>query len=408
MRVWLAAVLVLGVALQQTADPIARLNAWFAAVERHQPGTADAWAHGIGTWSSFELRELSADLAIFLEALDQAHLFKPRMRPWPRPSRPRPRNVVNAIRALAGELVRRGDVSTSNEFLKRAALLHADIAMLVPFEPGVLAPPARSANPRSARAPRSSERLVVQTEDGLLLGVEYATRHWQIGRTVIEAVAPDAARDDTARLWYRATMVYLLREEQFGDAYPHMKAALDAIAGDARLLFYAGAMHETFASGSAQAVARALESRVDLRSDVRSMEDELEKAETFFRKSLIADPQFSEARLRLGRVLGLLGRHQEAGAELRQTIPQLKDSRLVYYGELFLGHEEAAMRRRLAAQEHFERAAALYPRAQSPRLSCCSPRAPVPAALNSRPSRRKPKRCGLTCWSPRTAARCSA
>ncbi len=171
------------------------------------------------------------------------------------------------------------------------------------------------------------------------------------------------------RAWYRATTAYLEREEQFAYAVPHLNAGLRLLPGDARLLFYAGAMHEAFAGPLLQAASRALESRADLKSEVGSVETELELAERFFRKSLVADPAFAEARLRLGRVLGLLGRHEEATEQLRQTIPQLKDSQLVYYAELFLGHEEAAMRRRVAAREHFERAAALYPRAQSPRLA---------------------------------------
>ena len=105
---------------------------------------------------------------------------------------------------------------------------------------------------------------------------------------------------------------------------PHLNAGLHLLPGDARLLFYAGALHEAFASPSVQAASRALESRPNLRSEVGSVEAELELAERFFRQTLAADPRFAEARLRLGRVLGLLGRHEEAANELRRSIPQLE------------------------------------------------------------------------------------
>ena len=163
-------------------------------------------------------------------------------------------------------------------------------------------------------------------------------------------------------------MAYLQAQERFGDCHLHLRPALEAVPGDARLLFYAGALHEAYASASLQAAARSMESQ-GLRSVVRSVDAELDEAEEYFRKALAADAGFAETRLRLGRVLGLLGRHDEAATQLRQAIPHLTDPQLVYYAELFLGREESAMRRRQAAREHFERAAGLYPRAQSPRLA---------------------------------------
>ena len=160
MRTWLAATLVF---LQTQAgpprqspgerapvEPIARMKAWFAAVERHEPGRADAPAVEIAAWSPIDLHELSADLVIFLGRIDGAHLFKPRARPRPRSSRPRPRPVVEAIRALAGELLRGTGPEASNQFLKRAALLHADVAMLVPRTRGQAPEPEQSAEPQVA------------------------------------------------------------------------------------------------------------------------------------------------------------------------------------------------------------------------------------------------------------------
>jgi tetratricopeptide (TPR) repeat protein len=374
MHLGLVAALILGVPIQTPAvDPIARMSEWMAAVERHKPGTADAPARVIGAWPRSELRDFFADLTFFLGVVEDVNGLPPRKRPILRPSRPRPRAVLNAIRGLAKEMAQRRDW---DQFLKRAALLHADIAMLVPLErSSVQTPspqadrPSPEADPLRRRRASSSGRIIVETEDGVALDIEYATFHWDIGRTTLDSAAPDPARDETVRAWYRATTAYLEREEQLAYALPHLNAGLRLLPGDAHLLFYAGALHETFAGPPVQAASRELESREGLKSEVGSVETELELAEKCFRRALAADPRLAEARLRLGRVLGLQGRHDEAAAELRESIPQLGDTQLLYYGTLFLGREEAARGRRDAAREHFERAATLYPRAQSPRLA---------------------------------------
>jgi tetratricopeptide (TPR) repeat protein len=374
MHLGLIAALLFAVPIQIPADePIARMSDWMVAVERHKPGTADAPARVIGAWPRADLRDFQADLTFFLGVVEAVNGLPPRKRPMLQPSRPRPRPVVSAIRGFARELAQRRDWDL---FLKRAALLHADIAMLVPLErssvqtPSPQAdPPSPQADPLRRRRASSSGRIIVETEDGVALDLEYGTLHWDIARTTLESAARDPARDETVQAWYRATTAYLENEEQFAYTVPHLNAGLRLLPGDARLLFYAGALHEAFASPSVQAASRALESRPNLKSEVGSVEAELELAERFFRQTLAADPRFAEARLRLGRVLGLLGRHEEAANELRRSIPQLGDTQLVYYAELFLGHEEAALRRRDAAREHFARAATLYPRAQSPRLA---------------------------------------
>jgi len=67
-------------------------------------------------------------------------------------------------------------------------------------------------------------------------------------------------------------------------------------------------------------------------------------------------------------VIGGLGRHAEAASELRRAVGELTDEQQLYYAELFLGAEEAALGNREAARIAYERAAALFPQAQSPLL----------------------------------------
>lgn len=76
----------------------------------------------------------------------------------------------------------------------------------------------------------------------------------------------------------------------------------------------------------------------------------------------------SEARIRLGRVLSLRGRPERARHELQQAIASTRDSRLLYYSQLFLADAEQALGNFDAARTAYESAAALYARAQSPYL----------------------------------------
>jgi tetratricopeptide (TPR) repeat protein len=95
-------------------------------------------------------------------------------------------------------------------------------------------------------------------------------------------------------------------------------------------------------------------------------------AEGFFRRALTLDPNMAIARLHLGRVVGLQGRHKEAAGELRTALSSLTDAtdaRQRYFAELFLGSEEQALGHASEAVAAFQRARLLFPNAQSPYLA---------------------------------------
>jgi tetratricopeptide (TPR) repeat protein len=93
---------------------------------------------------------------------------------------------------------------------------------------------------------------------------------------------------------------------------------------------------------------------------------ELREAEGLFRRVLEIKPDYAEARLRYGRVLGGLGKHAEAAAELRRALAGLADRQMLYLAELFLGGEEEALGNRDSARLAYQQAADLFPLAQSP------------------------------------------
>ena len=76
----------------------------------------------------------------------------------------------------------------------------------------------------------------------------------------------------------------------------------------------------------------------------------------------------TKARIRLGRVLGRRGRHQEAIDELRRATMETRDRLLQYYAQMFLGAEAAALDLADEARGAYERAGELFPLAQSPHM----------------------------------------
>jgi tetratricopeptide (TPR) repeat protein len=84
---------------------------------------------------------------------------------------------------------------------------------------------------------------------------------------------------------------------------------------------------------------------------------------------LAAQPDNLEARVRHGRVLGQLGRHRQSADTLRGAIQRGVSGEFLYLAQMFLATQEEALGNYAEARTHYEHAASLYPRAQSPRLA---------------------------------------
>lgn len=331
-----------------------RLQKWLAVVERREPGTVDDLAIEVRSWRRTELEDLWIDMTAVLKLMrdPKATVFflqsdgkrVPRQVFYSRPE-------LERLSALASHALEHGD---ENYILKRGALLHTDIAMQLAAEDG---PPVGR--------PDGGLQMLMRLADGRQLGFEDAAGHWELARTLLDAVTPDPSSDEMVRLWYRATAAHLQRQEQFDTA--HFERALKLFPADADIVFLSGCLHETFATPGLQRVVQSAPRGVTFA--VGSERTELRQAETFFRRALEINPALTEARVRLGRVLGLLGRHADAASALRPAVSTIHDSQLLYYAELFLGGAAEALGDRDQARASYEHAAALYPRAQSPRMA---------------------------------------
>ena len=332
---------------QPAAAPwLVGLSSWLEAVNEHRPGTVDMAARLTGFSSEGDLREARTDF-LALVAICKRELGRS-AKPAPVVYRdtPIPFADLREVLGLTDDEAAKGN---ANRVLLRAAILHADVAMLViPLLPG-----------RTGCSARAS----VLVRDGNRVGVGCIGFHWTNGRMLLDAVRPDPSADQIVRLWYHATIAYLLETGDFANADLQIGHGRLLFPSDPAILFEHGYYHEGIASPLIQPAA--LESG----ADAYDAKVHLDEANDLYRRAVKENPQFVEARVHHGCVLGLLGRHRDAAEELRIAAASAMGPQLRYYAELFLGHAEESLGNRVAARDHYRQASALYPQAQSPLLA---------------------------------------
>jgi tetratricopeptide (TPR) repeat protein len=227
--------------------------------------------------------------------------------------------------------------------------------------------------PSVGYVPRTHQRTTLHLDDGRQQGLDQSVSHLEVARRLLDLVRPNPERDARGyperdamvRQWYRATSAILLQTEHLD--FDHFRDAMRLFPDDAEVLFLAGALHETLAGPLVQDGLRTARLPTGLSYPVEGERDELRLAEGLFRRSLEADPTRVEAHLRLGRVLGLLGRHEDAVTELRAAAGP--EPLVEYYRALFLGRALDATGAVEQARASYHRAAELFPRAQSPYIA---------------------------------------
>ncbi len=302
----------------QTPPPVDRFQQWLTAIDAHQPGDPGKIAVDVSTWTAHELEAVIAEAKRYARTLAKT------------------------------------DAHRANHILLRGAALHADIGRLIPDD-------------TVRRSPTQKTAYIVR--DGRWTGIRYVSLHWQFGRSLLDSIAPDPAAHPDVHAWYVDTAADLLRMRQSAAAVEQYARARQLFPSDPAILFGSGVLHEMFASASLQAAAESVTESNRTTAAVSPARAELVRAERFFRDTLKHQPDHLEARVRHGRVLDYLGRHDEASEELRRAISDGAKEQLSYLAHLFLGHVEEARGRDEAARTAYERASALYPNAQSPRLA---------------------------------------
>jgi tetratricopeptide (TPR) repeat protein len=350
-----------------------RFQEWSRLVWTHTPGELDEAARAVAAWPPADLLAVRTDLwaavkliaggakrgAVAQYTIDGDWLPSTQMaNPTARPRAIRSADLPDLLSLAGDRPMRELDAAAVTRFMKRAALLHTDIAVLFPAANELAAP-------RRNRQPASSALRIVDGEDK---GWQPNPVHWDFGRTALDGVRPNPATDRFVSAWYLATSAYQGLRREYGFLRLQLERGRALFTKDALLLLYSGVMHEAHAAPLVQTALQSLSSHA-FRPTVNSTADELKLAEGFFRRALDLDPGMTIARLHLGRVLGLQGRHKEAAGELRRAQSSLTDARQRYFAELFLGAEEQALGRAAEAIAAFQRARLLFPNAQSPYLA---------------------------------------
>ena len=376
------------------AGRIERLERWLKAVARHTPGEDDEALEEVAGWRNADLRELWIDANVLSQILlgHAVNRFSVRVEGEKsatqiRYSRPLLDRLAVLACAAGGVVFEANCIALQaydrldpelrrlavlvwttkhngdgNYIARHGALLHGDIP--------VLAPQAMVAEPSSSAGPR---RFRMEIADGREVNLRQSAVHWEFARMLLDFVKPtgsghaDPGRDPMVRDWYRATAAWMQLREDHDEL--HIARARELFPNDPDILFLSGCQRETYASPPIQTAVRSAVLPTGVTMGVGSEQMELRQAERFFRRTLEIKPEHSEARLHQGRVLGLLGKHAEAAIALRLAVTDVRDDSLRYYAEQFLGAEEEALGNREGARAAYQRAASLFPSAQSPLLA---------------------------------------
>ena len=166
------------------------------------------------------------------------------------------------------------------------------------------------------------------------------------------------------RTWYLMWEAFRQGFSMAGDAplSDHLAEGLSAFPQDADMLLSAGARHELVWWGVPQNPQR------DPDGSSRAAQNSLNEARRYFRKSVDANPKAIEARIRLGRVLTLLGDFDAAGEQLTGS-SQSGQPAFEYLRLLFLGDLRERQNDPAGAMVSYEEAIGLTPSPQSARLA---------------------------------------
>ena len=349
-------------AQESAADPrMVRVEEWLKAILHHQPGEFDEAAERMAHWSHGDLQALSVDAVALSQLMRDLRVnFFNLRRPGQKVTqqvRFTPRQVERmrllacaaagiakqrdcllrkTLLLLDDELLQLNDAVAAasargqlDYVLRRAAMLHADVAMST-----------RSMVFDREQAQGSVRRVTIRVEDGRDTAIYFGAIHWDIARSLLDVVRP--AGDPMVLLWYQATASWM-QATGFHESLDHLSSALRLFPKDATLLFLGGAEHESLARPAIQAAARSVDLPPGYQLAVQSQEAEFREAEAIFRRALAEAPDHFEARLRLGRVLLLRGRSREAAEELRRADAAAPDDLMKYYSAMFLGGAEEAL-----------------------------------------------------------------
>jgi len=317
---------------------------WAAAVVNHQPGVRDQDVEAVAAWDAPAVADLRIEASVI-----RTLLRHPGERAFQVPYNGRDvelgysRSQLNRLREAADAVARAG--LDQHDLIARALLLHTDVVFL-----------ADGSGP------------VLRFNDGRALGLQRGADHLELARNLATWLDARSGRLPDVHFWYRATLAAMATTNTWSARQANTAAALTPV--DAELLFQAGCVHEMLASPRLQqSIAtggQALPfSAIPL---IRTTGEELRLAASLLKRAIDAQPAHVDARIHYARVLTLTDRPTEAVRALQRADADAKDAVQQYYIHLLRGGALSALDQMAAARAAYERAAALFPHAQSPQF----------------------------------------
>jgi tetratricopeptide (TPR) repeat protein len=276
-----------------------QLKDWLSAVVQHRPGEADERARAVAALTKDELE----DVVVGFER--------------------------GAVRLPVGP--------ARTDIIKRAAILHTDIAMMADIassRPDMVSPSARA----SLHFGAALELVDVLRREG-----------------------PKGQDDPFVLAWWRTVAVVLAERQETVTAPFFMERGVSQFPRDAEIILMGGALRELLASPWIQDGPEG----EYIRELHGSEAENLRRAESYYRDALKINPGLVEARVRLGHVLQQQRRHELAIAELQRTPDDQGPPPLRFFRYMFLGEAQEGLNRIDAARDAYEHALELYPGAQS-------------------------------------------
>lgn len=345
---------------------------WVTAVQGHEAGRRDAAAGRIATMTFEQRTELHPGMVIFLASVQGKKII-----------------ARNEAEQQVLELAVNVKVNPgADAFLKRAAVLHADVAVqnriddAQPIEGGAGAPSG------AAVPPLLSRQRHVLDKDGEIRGEVISDWNWPFARSLLDLIYPKPADDPFVGIWYHATAAFMLKQGLYAELLTHLGRAAEVLPDDPLVLFDRASYAEIQGLPGIQ-VLLSDEDVLNLRARREGRSSSLirtperganplriplanvtnEEAERLFRRVLRADPALVEARVRLGRLLLERNRDEEAATELDTVLAAKPDGPIAFYAHLFAGRAAQARGKIDEAAAHYKEAGALYPGAQSALLA---------------------------------------
>jgi tetratricopeptide (TPR) repeat protein len=158
-------------------------------------------------------------------------------------------------------------------------------------------------------------------------------------------------------------------QDNTAEAIRHFERARQFVPDDPGVLFGEACLQETLGSPSVQNVARVARLPNGLvLLGVTTPPTHFRRAEALLRRALASQPDFVDARLRLGRVLAEQRQYEASLTHFAQVISESRDPVLTYYAHLFAGDAAFALDRPSQSRASYERALASHPEAQAARI----------------------------------------